>query len=195
MAEKSDYIAISFQWAVGDTRALEKHMGELVRFPFHHAVIVASRIVALALVFALAYFLFPEIEAWKLIILVLAASLSIWVSWALSVGTMRTLERLQAKDPRYVGCVNVRIDERGLFWADDVSQYFLSWLGVSDVEEIDGAIWIKSGDVTGFYLPARVFESSEQTGNYKRTIDECRSRATPPIHTGQPAQDSPRTVH
>lgn len=195
MVEKTDHIAISFQWAVGDTRALEKHLGEIVRYPFHHAVIVASRIVALALIFALAYSLFPEIEAWKLIVLALAASLSIWVSWGLTVGTMRTLERLQAKDPRYVGWVNVRIDERGLFWADDVSQYYLSWIGVSEVEEIDGAIWIKSGDVTGFYLPARVFESPEQAGVYKKAIDEFRKRATPPIHTGQTAQDSPRTVH
>lgn len=195
MAGDNEQITIRFQWTVGDDRALEKRLGEMARLPSQYPLLVVSRIAALASVFAVAYFLIPGLEYWKLLVLTVAASWSIWVSSALTLTGMRAVEILHAKDPKFVGWINVLIDRRGLFWSDDTSHIYQSWLGVSDVEELDGSIWIKTGEVMGFYLPSRIFESGESADGHLKLINEFRAKPTAPIHDEAKARDNPLRVH
>jgi hypothetical protein len=175
-------INLSFQWTVGDTRELEKNLTDLVRSNYHHVITVASRFVAFGLTYLVAHLLLPNTEVFIVLAIVLAASWSIWVSWGMSLLAFRAIERLSAKDPRRVGWNNVTIDCRGIVWSDDVSQEYMSWLGIADIVERDGSLWIKTGAVHGYYLPPRVFSSDVEVNNCMKLIEEFRKSPAMPVH-------------
>ena len=60
MYEREDDTAhISFQWVVGDNKAQEKNIRELIRSDHTYAITVASRLVAFALTYVVANALLP----------------------------------------------------------------------------------------------------------------------------------------
>jgi hypothetical protein len=182
MRVNDDLVAVTFQWTVGDSAALEKMIAPLARVKGRYAITVLSRIIAFALTFGVASLIFPEVDLFKIFALVLAASLTIWVSFGLHLISVRKLERLSALDPRRVGWNKVEINKTGIYWSDDVSLQYVSWMGVRDVVEADGALWFKTAEAAGFYLPARVFESPEVFEECARRIAVFRSEATAPAH-------------
>jgi hypothetical protein len=94
---------ISFQWVVGDTRELEKNFIDLSRSNYYYAIIVASRLFAYALTFAVAYLLLPDADFHAILWIAIAGSLSIWASVGLETLAWKALDRILAQDPRKVG--------------------------------------------------------------------------------------------
>lgn len=183
MFEKlEDGVEISFQWVVGDTRALEKNLISIGRSDYQYAITVVSRLIAFGLTFLVAWALIPGTELWIVFLISLAGSYSLWVSWGVSVLSLRALERLTAKDNRKVGWNTVWLDQTGITWSNETSQDYTSWLGVSDVVEQDGSIWIKTGPAHGFYIPPRVFGSPREQSECMSAIEAYRSNPVRPRH-------------
>lgn len=100
----------------------------------------------------------------------------------MSILAFRRLEKMQAQDSERVGWNNVRIDKSGVLWSTDTSQEYVSWLGISDVVETDGSIWLKTSEAQGFYLPPHVFGSEANLAECLTLIDQFRNVATAPAH-------------
>ena len=180
---------ISFQWVVGDNRALEKNVIELIKPEFTYAITVASRLAAFGLTFAVASLLLPEAGKLTLIAIVFAASMSIWVSIGLEIFVYRVLERLRAEDPSRVGWNSVWLDSTGVTWTTETSEQYTSWLGVIDVIETDGSIWLKTEAASGFYIPPRVFSSAEEVTECRKLIADLRENPLPPAHLAGPDEE------
>lgn len=185
MYEREDDTAhISFQWVVGDTKAHEKNIRELIRSDHTYAITLVSRLVALALTYVLANALLPEADFFVVLWIVLAASLSIWVSIGIEIAYVRLLEHLQADDPRRVGWNSVWLDSSGIAWSTETSEDYTSWFGVTDVVEQEGSLWIKTGHAHGYYFPPRVFASANDLTDCRKLIQKIREDPLPPQHLG-----------
>ncbi|MBX7539528.1 hypothetical protein [Qipengyuania sphaerica] len=180
--EEGDTAHISFQWVVGDTKAHEQNVREMIGFDHSYAIAIFSRVVAFVLTYFVAKALLPDTDFFVLIWIVLAASLSIWVSLGVEIFLIRMLERLQAVDPKRVGWNSVWLDSSGVSWSTETSEDYTSWLGVIDVIEQEGSLWIKTGPAHGYYIPPRVFASVEELTNCKKLIEKLRNDPVPPKH-------------
>ena len=180
--EEDDAAQISFQWVVGDTRAHEQNVREMIGFNHSYGIAVLSRLVAFLLTYFVAKALLPNTDFFVLIWIVLAASLSIWVSLGVEIFLMRMLERLQADDPKRVGWNSVWLDTSGVSWSTETSEDYTSWLSVIDVVERKGSLFIKTGPAHGYYIPPRIFASSDELAKCKELIERLRSDPVPPKH-------------
>jgi hypothetical protein len=195
MDTEDDALRFSFQWVVGDWRPLEKSMTRIGRLRYAYVVTLVSRLLAYGLTVGVAYVLLPNAELHVVLLIALAGSLSVWATWGLMVLSFRLFERLMAESARRVGWNHVHIDRRGITWSTETSQDYLSWLGVTDVTEEDGAIWIKTGKVSGYYLPPRLFASPAVLVTNLQTIARFRAEATRPSHLGDNGDEGPVTRH
>lgn len=185
MFERDENAAkLTFQWVVGDTRALEKNLIQLSRSKYQYAITVFSRLVAFGLTFLVAFALLPEVDLGVVFLITLAGSYSLWVSWGVAVFSLRALERMLAEDNRKVGWNNVWLDSTGITWNTETSQEYTSWLGVSEVIEQEGSLWMKTGPAHGYYLPPRVFSSNEELTECSKLIARFRAHPTQPRHLG-----------
>lgn len=173
---------LTFQWVVGDTRELEKNLLQLSRSKYHYATTVVSRLIAFGLTFLVAYALLPQVDLSVVFFISLAGSYSLWVSWGVGVLSLRALERLLAEDNRKVSWNTVWLDSTGITWSTDTSQDYTSWLGVSEVVEKDGSLWIKTGPAHGYYLPPRVFASADELADCCSLIEKLRQNPRRPRH-------------
>jgi hypothetical protein len=173
---------ISFQWVIGDTRALEKNFIELSRPKYYYAIIVFSRLFAYALTFAVAYLMLPDANFQTILWIAIAGSLSIWASLGLETLAMRALDRLFAQDARRVGWNHIWLDHAGISWSTETAEEYTSWLGVLEVVERDGSFWLKTGPVHGYYIPPRVFASEEEVNDCRQLIRRFRENPLPPRH-------------
>ena len=173
---------ISFQWVIGDTRELEKNLVELGRRKYYYAIIVVSRLFAYALTFAVAYLLLPDADFHTILWIAIAGSFSIWASLGLETLTLRALDRILADDPRKVGWNHIWLDPAGISWSTETSEEYTSWLGVLEVVERDGSLWLKTGPAHGYYIPPRVFASEEELNDCRKLIQSLRENPLPPRH-------------
>lgn len=180
---------ISFQWVIGDTRELEKSFLDLSRPKYHYAITVASRLVAYALTFAVAYALLPDADFHTILWIAIAGSLSIWASLGLEILTMRALDRILAEDPRKVGWHSLWLDRAGISWVTDTSEEYTSWLGVLEVVERGGSFWLKTGPAHGYYIPPRVFASEAELIECRKLIQRLRENPLPPRHLAGERED------
>lgn len=180
----ADTAQITFQWVVGDTKAHEKNIRELIRSDHTYAITVVSRLVALVMTYVVAEALLPDTDFFVVLWIVLAASLSIWVSIGIEIAYARLLERLQADDPRRVGWNSVWLDSSGIAWCTETSEDYTSWFGVTDVVEQEGSLWIKTGDAHGYYIPPRIFASADELADCRKLIQRLRENPLPPQHLG-----------
>lgn len=191
MVEIDDVSAkISFQWVLGDTRALEKSLIGYLRAGFYYPIMVLSRIVGIALTFAVAGFLLPSADLMSIFYISLAGSFSIYVSFGFVIMASRTLERLTASDNRNVGWNVVWLDKDGVTWNTDISQDYTSWLGVSDVIYRDNSIWIKCGPAQGYFIPSRVFVNEAQYGACVDLIEAHRADPAIPRHVSETVSEA-----
>jgi len=177
-----DTAEITFQWVLGDMRELEKNLIELSRSKLYYAITVASRVLAYALTFIVAFALLPNASVHTVILIALTASLSIWVSWGISVLSFRSLERMMASEPQKAGWNTVWLDRSGITWNTEISQDYTSWLAVSEVVERDGSLWFKTGPANGFYIPSRVFSSKADLAEVMQLISDLREDPILPRH-------------
>ena len=184
-----DSAQITFQWVVGDLRALEKNLSEASQPKHYHAIIIVGRLIAYAVTFAVAYALLPDANFHVILWIAAAGTLSIWVALGFEVAAGRLLERMTADDPRRVGWNSIWLDRSGVTFATETTEDYASWLGVSSVVERDGSIWIKTGPVHGFYIPARVFDSDEERAECLSLIAELRQKPLPPRHLADAETD------
>jgi len=182
MDTREEVITLSFQWAVGDMRPLEKNLVQLLKSKHHYLITVVSRLIAFSLTFLATYLLLPSVDLWKVFLIALAGSYSVWVSWGMSTLAFRKFEKIQAKDSAQVGWNSVKIDKSGILWSTETSQEYVSWLGISDVVETDGSVWLKTGDAQGYYLPSRIFEAEANLGECLKLIEQFRNESTVPVH-------------
>ena len=119
---EEDSIRVSFQWVLGDTHPLEKSIQAATRAKHRYLITILGRLAAYGLTLLVVRLLLPEADWISAILIAIVGSLSVWVSWALSIASLRTLERLMAKDARYVNFINVTVDRRGIFWSDEITQ-------------------------------------------------------------------------
>ena len=194
MSATEKIITLSFQWVVGDMRPLEKNLVQPLKSEYHYLITVISRLIAFGLTFLATFLLFPSVDLWKVFIIALAGSYSVWVSWGMSILAFRRLEKMQAKDSERVGWNDVKIDKSGVLWSTDTSQEYVSWLGISDVVETDGSIWLKTGEAQGYYLPSRVFESEANLAECLNLINHFRKDPTAPAHINEETE-VPLTKH
>lgn len=183
-------INVRFQWMVGDSHPLEKFLKELVKNPHHYLITVTSRIIAFALTYIVTMLLLPTVDIWKVFLIALAGSYSLWVSWALGMYAIRQLEKIMASDPENIGVNRVRIDRTGIRWDDEISKIYLSWQGIEDVVQLDGSIWLKTSKTSGFFIPKRLFETQNQVTDSLELIAEFRKNPTLPVHLNEEGQTS-----
>ena len=173
---------VSFQWTVGDMRAHEKNLTELVKHPRDYPLTIASRLIAYAATFAVAYMLLPDARFSTILWIAVAGSLSVWIAAWFEILSLRTLERLKAQDPSRVGWNWVWLDSSGIVWSTETSEEYTSWLGVIDVIENDETLWIQTGHVNGYFLPTSAFSSSDEFHDCRRLITRLREHPLPPAH-------------
>ncbi len=176
----NDTARIEFQWSVGDTRALEKNLREAIRPAGAYAITVGSRLIAYALTMLVAFTLLPGADFHVVLWIALAASFSIWISVGVEVLSLRTLEKLQASDPKMVGWNYLWLDSYGVSWSTEVAEDYTSWLGVIDIEERDGSFWIKTGPAHGYYIPPRIFPSAGDVADFRKLVQQLRDDPSPP---------------
>lgn len=183
MLERQDDTAlIDFQWTVGDTRAFERNVQELIKPQHSYAITVLARLVAFLLTLAVATAILPSAGFMVLLAVTVVASLSIWVSLGLEIGALRFYERLQADHPSRVGWNSVQFDASGITWSTETGFEYTSWLGVIDVVERDGSMWFKTGPVHGHYIPPRVFSSKAELAEFRTFIRNLRNNPLSPAH-------------
>ena len=175
-------------------RPLEKNLVQLLKSEYHYLITVVSRFIAFGLTFLAAFLLLPSVDLWKVFLIAFAGSYSVWVSWGISILAFRRLEKMQAQDSERVGWNNVKIDKSGILWSTDTSQEYVSWLGISDVVETDGSIWLKTSEAQGFFFPPRVFESEANLAECLKLIHRFRNTATAPAHINEETE-VPLTKH
>jgi hypothetical protein len=180
--KEGDSAEISFQWVVGDTRALEKNFIDLSRPKYAYAIIVVSRVFAYALTFAVAYFMLPDADLHAIFLIAVVGSFSIWASVGLETIAWRVLDRALAQNPRKVGWNHIWLDPTGISWSTETSEEYTSWLGVLEVVERDGSFWLKTGPAHGHYIPPRVFASDEELNDCRNLIQRLRKHPLPPRH-------------
>lgn len=186
---ENDTAQISFQWVVGDLKAHEKNIGQLIKSDYTYFITIVSRLIAFALTYVVADALLPNAEFFVLLWIVLAASFSIWVSVGIEIFYMRTLERVQADDPRKVGWNGIWLDSHGIVWSTETTEDYTSWLGVSDIIEQDGSLWIRTGPAHGHFIPPRVFASAEELADCMDLISKLRANPLPPRHLENSTED------
>ena len=108
----------------------------------------------------------------------------------MSVLAFRKLEKLLAESPDRVGWNDVRIDPYGIVWATETAEEYMSWLGISDVVETDGSIWLKTGEAQGFFLPGRIFETEANLRECLSIIEQYRENPRPPRHQNSNVDDA-----
>lgn len=194
MSAQTDWLEFEFQWTVGDFRALRKLLSDVGRTSFVYFVTVLTRLVSIGLMSVVIFVAIPGVGFMTFTVLLMAFSLSLLVAGALSIMTYHMLERLRATDARRVGWQHVRLDRRGIYWTDDVSQTYLSWLGVQEIQSKDGSIWIKSGAASGYYLPARLFTAEHPVEECLEVIARFRAESTPPDHLRSGEEESDELV-
>lgn len=182
-------LEFSFQWETGDLRLLEKLVKDEARSRLFYGVTLVSRIIAFAATLWIAALILPGTDIVDLALLCAVASLSIWVSWAFTLITYRTLERISVRDPRRVGWNSVTIDRSGIYLSTEISLEYTSWLGVVDVEELDGALFVRTGPAHGYLIPARAFESPANSSESLARIDEFRKNPETPRHADSATND------
>lgn len=183
MFERDENTAkLTFQWVVGDTRALEKNLIQLSRSKHQYMITVFSRLVAFGLTFLVAFALLPEVDLGVVFLITLAGSYSLWVSWGVAIFSLRALEHMLAEDNRKVGWNHVWLDSTGVTWNTETSQEYTSWLGVSEIIEHEGSLWMKTGPAHGYYLPPRVFASRDELTECSKLIARFRAQPTQPRH-------------
>ncbi len=180
---ENDHIHISFQWVIGDTHPLEKAVTAEIRAKHRYLITIVGRIAAYGLTLLVVHLLLPEADPFAAILIAIVGSLSVWVSWGISIASFRTLERLLAKDAKYVSVVNLLIDNRGLFWSDEVSQEYTSWQGIKEIDAKSDGIWLKTGKVTGHYIPPRLFQDSSERKQVLEKLKYLQKHALLPVHT------------
>ena len=171
-----------FQWMVGDTQALKKQLSAIAKPSWHYAVTVASRFVSYGAVFLVAWLLLPGEPFSTVLWIAIAASLSVYVSWGLSTYMGRKLEELTAVDSRYVGWNTVYLSRHGVTWHTDTSSDYTSWLGIESVSSAHDAIWMKTGQAQGIYLPPSAFGGELTQARTLEFIEAFRENAAPPAH-------------
>lgn len=179
---KEQELVFTFQWTVGDLRPFEKGLFETAKSSHYYWISFTSRLVAMGLTCGVSYFLFPNQELWRAVLVATAASYSIWASWTLTLLTMKQFERINAQDPMRVGFNRVMLDSRGITWTTDISQEYISWMGISSVENINDSIWFKSGKTGGFFLPNRLFDTQEEIKSVITKTELFRKKFTAPTH-------------
>ena len=187
-------IDFEFQWVVGDLSALEAILSKIGTPPSHRVIMLVSRVTAYATTFLVAWLLLPDEEFTTIFLIALSGSLSIWVAFFSWRGMLRLLQRFQAMDSMKVGWNRIRIDQTGILRFDDTTQDYISWFAVSDVQEREGAVWIKTGRATGLFLPSRLFDSPDQLQECLAKIDELRANPSKPIHISDEVAE-PVTKH
>ena len=181
-------INITFQWMVGDTHPLEKFLRALVKNKYHHLITVTSRIIAFALTYFVTAWPLSTVDIWKVFLIALAGSYSLWVSWGFGIYSIRKLEKIMASNPENVGVNRVKIDRTGIRWDDEISRIYLSWQGIEDVVELNGSIWLKTSKTSGFFIPKRLFDSDSQISECLEMIAKFREKPTLPIHLNEDSQ-------
>lgn len=177
-----DNIHIHFQWVVGDTRVLEKQYQILTRVRYPYVTTLLSRLIAFAATYVVVSWLIPRTEVLTVLLISLAGSYALWVSWAWSLFSFRALEKRKALEAFKVGSQWVRINKFGITWSNETGYEYQSWFAISDVEFRNNSVWIKTGDSGGFYLPPRLFESSDVDEQFKQRIASYRAEPGNPIH-------------
>jgi len=175
---------------VGDTHPLEKFLKGLVKNKHHYLITVTSRIIAFALTYIVTMWLLPTVEVWKVFLIALAGSYSLWVSWGFGIYAIRKLEKIMASDPKNIGVNKVKIDRTGIRWDDEISRIYLSWQGIEDVVQLDGSIWLKTSKTNGFFIPRRLFETEGQISECLELIAILRKNRTLPLHLDENGQTS-----
>ena len=176
-------LTFRFQWMVGDTQALKKQLRAIAKPSWHYAVTVASRFVSYGAVFLVAWLLLPGEPLSTVLWIAVAAGLSVYVSWGLSTYMGRKLEELTAVDARYVGWNTVYLSRHGVTWHTDTSSDYTSWLGIESVSSAHDAIWMKTGQAQGVYLPPSAFGGELTQTRTLEFIEAFRENAAPPAHT------------
>ena len=184
-----DVATLRFQWIVGDTRELEKSLVQLSRSKYHYAITVLSRLIAFVLTFVVSCALLQNVDLGAVFLISLTGSYSLWVSWGVSVVSLRALERLLAQDSRKVGWNTVLLDSAGITWNTETSQEYTSWLGVSEIVEKDGSLWVKTGPAHGYYIPPRVFASADELADCRNLVERFRQNPLRPRHLENADQD------
>ena len=184
-----DGAQITFQWVVGDFKELGKKLSELASPKHHYAILIVSRLVAYAVTFTVAYGLLRDANFHHILWIAAAGTLSIWVALGIELVAHRGLDRLMADDPRRVGWNSIWIDRSGVTFATETTEDYASWLGVSGIDDLDGAIWIRTGQAHGVYIPSRVFTSRIQLMQCRDLIDKFRASPLPPRHLADPERE------
>lgn len=182
MSDDDLSLNFSFQWVVGDSQPIEAGISRLIESDYNYTLTIFSRMASFGVTFLVAWLLLPEASTETLALIVLAATLSIWTNGWLSRLANRKLKELRAKDVMNVGWQDVTIDPRGLFWIDDTSETYVSWQGIKSIEVVEGALWFHTGDVAGYFLPARLFEKPADLDACIAALRDIRSRAVAPVH-------------
>lgn len=184
-----DSADITFQWVIGDTRALEKNLGALIAPQNTYAITIVTRLVAYALTFLVAYLFLPGADFFVVLLIAMAGSFSLWASVWMEIMIYRALERFRAEDPLRVGWNSVLLDASGITWSTELSLEYVSWMGVSEVVEREGSLWMKTGPANGYYLPGRVFSSREESVDCFELIERLRQQPLPPKHISEQGED------
>ena len=192
---EEDSIRVSFQWVLGDTHPLEKSIQAATRAKHRYLITILGRLAAYGLTLLVVRLLLPEADWISAILIAIVGSLSVWVSWALSIASLRTLERLMAKDARYVNFINVTVDRRGIFWSDEITQDYISWQGIKEIDASNKAIWFKTGNITGYLMPPRLFQNENERREILEKLAHFKKNALLPIHTHGLEQENQAIMH
>ena len=100
-----------------------------------------------------------------------------------------------AKDARYVNIINVTVDRRGLFWSDEVTQDYISWQGIKEIDASNKAIWFKTRNITGYLIPPRLFQNENERHEILEKLAHFKKNALLPIHTHGLEQEDQAIMH
>jgi hypothetical protein len=147
---------------------------------------LAAVVGIVALVSALAFVQMPELSLFARVHVAVLALLpfTLWRLGVLAL-TMRRLKRLRraAGQSRHDGWNQVVISPKGLVWAGETHQEYVSWQGVADVRMDPGlGIWFDCGRAEGLLIPIRVFSDKEDYAEVCRVIGDARQARTAPAH-------------
>lgn len=187
----TDGVQLNFLGHPADAVARELMAGRPNRFRFKRgATAVALRTLVFGLIavgvgfsaFSLAPGLDPGTRLYLAVLSILP--FSVWRFGALVLAARRFARlKRSAGQSRQDGWNQVVISPKGVVWAGETHQEYVSWQGVVHVHmHPEIGIWFDCGKADGLLIPMRVFSDRQDYADVCRVIDLARQARTAPAH-------------
>lgn len=180
---EQDGLELSFLWEEGDADAMTalKGGGDEPR-PSPWAAL-SGTLSAYGLTLALIWALIPHARPVSAMLAATGAGIGVFVytvwRWIAQLARNR---RRTARSP-YAGWNHVSLSRRGIVWASDTHQEYVSWLGVETLRaDPANGLWLGRGGTRGLFVPARVFGDPSAAAGAMRLVQRLQAERTAPVH-------------